>query len=294
METNRLRQFCVIVETGSLSRAAELLRITHSGLSKSMTNFQEELKLPLIQPNGRGIAITQDGLRIYQNAKVFLESEQKLFFSREKDQSDEFRIGTVEIFSKAITDGLKNSSIEHERLKIVDIEPGAIEQQINAGNLDIGITYLPFSQPNLKLISLGKFKLGCFHRNDVFQDVDFQELPFVVPAKLLPENPQGIKERDGWHDSLLPRKIAFKTNLLSIAIDLTMAGLAAIIIPYFVADIINQSLASSEKKLKERLLPSRPPNFQQTAYVICSERYSEDHRLRSVCKIVRSAIRQSI
>ncbi len=291
MDTNRLRQFCLIVETGSLSRAAELLHISHSAVSKSMANLQEELKLQLLMPSGRGVAVTQDGLRIYRSAKIFLESERELFFGQKIDQISELRIGLVEIFNRALTAGLQKYSLEHERIKVMDVEPGAMEQHISSGSLDFGITYLPFPQPNLRLIPLGKFKLGCFRRSDVFQGVEFQNLPFVVPAKILPDNPQGIKERDGWHDILLPRKVAFKTNLLSTALDLVIDGSAVIIIPNFLAHIINQSFSSSKKSLTEVRMPMQIRIPQQTAYVICKDNYSEDHCLRSVCKIVRSVIR---
>lgn len=43
MDTKRLRQFCAIAETGSLTKAAELLHITHSGFSKSMKLLQDDL-----------------------------------------------------------------------------------------------------------------------------------------------------------------------------------------------------------------------------------------------------------
>lgn len=291
METDRLRQFCLIVETGSLSRAAELLRVTHSALSKSMTNLQGELKVKLLQPSGRGLSVTKEGLRIYQSAKSFLKSEKELFFSTSTDDVAELRIGTVEIFSLALASGLSSAGVEFGPLKLLDIEPGLMEQQISAGNLDFGITYLPFPQANLKLIPMGKFKLGCFHRSDVFESLDLCDLPFVVPAKLLPENPLGIKERDGWHDTLFPRKIAFRTNLLSTALDLTMDGQCALVIPHFVARVVNATVQTGKYKLAERKFPAQLPNPQHTAYVMCSEHYVEDQRLRSICKIIRTALR---
>ncbi len=65
MDTNRLRQFCAIAETGSMTKASRLLHITHSGLSKSMKLLQEELGLELLRPCGRGIMLTEHGKLIY-------------------------------------------------------------------------------------------------------------------------------------------------------------------------------------------------------------------------------------
>jgi DNA-binding transcriptional LysR family regulator len=291
METNRLRQFCLIVETGSLSRAAELLHVTHSALSKSMGTLQLELKKRLLQPNGRGIAVTREGLDIYEKAKAFLSSEQDLFFEKNITPTPEVRIGAVEVFSMAITSGLALSALKGVPIKIVDIEPGAMEHQISAGNLDFGITYLPFATPDIRLIPLGKFSVGCFHQKNALRDHKFEDLPFVVPAKILPENPLGIKERDGWRDSLFHRKVLFKTNLLSTALDLTASGACAMIMPGFVARLFNQANKGSDRILIERPLPEKiiPP---QTAYVMCSERYVEDHYLRAICKIIKSSLKQ--
>src|SRR5689334_693560 len=79
METNRLKQFCLIVETGSLVKASQLLHITHSALSKSMKFLQNEIGVSLFCSVGRGIVPTEEGLLIYKRAKDFIEQENHLF-----------------------------------------------------------------------------------------------------------------------------------------------------------------------------------------------------------------------
>src|SRR5579872_4865295 len=98
MDTNRLRQFCAIAESGSMTKASRLLHITHSGLSKSMKLLQEELGLILLRPSGRGLALTEQGLLIYQRAKEFLEQEERLFKIETSPLQSTIRIGAVEIF----------------------------------------------------------------------------------------------------------------------------------------------------------------------------------------------------
>lgn len=291
METNRLRQFCLIVETGSLSRAAEMIHLTHSALSKSMHNLQEELKTVLLQPSGRGISVTHEGLRVYKNAKQFLEAENQLFFTKKSDKNLEYKIGTVEIFISSLSRGLGQHPLDIGTIKLLDVEPGMMEQQIVTGNLDVGITYLPFPTNELKMIPVGKFKLGCFHREDRFQKIDISEIPFAVPAKLLPENPLGIKERDGWYDSLIPRKIGFRVNLLATAIQLCTEGHCAVYMPQFVAKAINTSIGTGLPGLVERPVPALGARNVQTAYVMCHERSVEDTPLRRICTIMRQSLR---
>ncbi|MBL7546005.1 MAG: LysR family transcriptional regulator [Bdellovibrionaceae bacterium] len=52
METDRIRHFCTVYETESLTRAAELLGITHGGLHKSLKTLEADLGVKLTIPHG--------------------------------------------------------------------------------------------------------------------------------------------------------------------------------------------------------------------------------------------------
>ena len=56
MNLDRLRYFCVIAETGSLRRAAEILRLSPAALSKALHVLEKEVGCPLTLPAGRGLA----------------------------------------------------------------------------------------------------------------------------------------------------------------------------------------------------------------------------------------------
>ena len=73
METNRIRQFCVVAETENIRKASELLGITHGGLSKSLQVLEREYGKKLLLPQGRGIALTDEGIAFYKRALLFLE-----------------------------------------------------------------------------------------------------------------------------------------------------------------------------------------------------------------------------
>ncbi|STX51503.1 LysR family transcriptional regulator [Legionella busanensis] len=266
METIRLKQFCVIAETGSLSKAAELLHITHSGLSKSMKILQDELKISLLRPAGRGIALTEDGMRIYQHAKSFLEMEHLLFHSGSHTTKLTTRIGTVEIFIPLICEHLPSLQVKNQSITLLDLNPGQIEQMVANHELDYGITYTPFPMEQIDIITLGQYQLGCYHLQGYFSNMNINEIPFAVPAVAIPVNPLGIKERDGWIESIIPRKRKYLVNLLSTAIELALQGLCAIFIPKFVAEKINKTL-NDNKKLIEKSIPNEI-NINQKIFLI--------------------------
>src|SRR4051812_3199774 len=98
METNRLHQFCVIAETGNLRKAAEMLGISHGGLSKSLKVLEEEVGLELVIPSGRGLAVTDEGREFHARAKAFLSQLDSLT-AKSSQKSRELRVGTFEVFS---------------------------------------------------------------------------------------------------------------------------------------------------------------------------------------------------
>jgi DNA-binding transcriptional LysR family regulator len=282
MDTYRLQQFCLVVDTGSLTIAAELLGISHSGLSRSMKALQTELATELFQARGRGLAVTEEGIKAYGQAKAILAGVDALR-TRAKTSPSVLRIGTVEVFLHGLARGLRRRAFHEGPLVLLDVEPGEMERQLIAGQLDFGITYAPSPESALDVLEIGRFRLGCFHLRGPLEQVGLKELPFAVPVSALPHNPLGIKERDGWLQGLFSRRETFQVNLLSVAIDLALEGLCAIYIPVFVARGINQSLG--EKKLVERPLPS-PPQTRR-AFALKRLNRPEDAPFKRMCGLVR-------
>lgn len=288
METDRLRQFCVIVETGSLTKAAGLLHITHSGLSKSMKLLQDEAKCLLFKPSGRGLALTEAGLEIYQRAKEFLDHEERLFKLEKANLQTTLKIGTVEIFLSVLSEQLAGSRFENNSITLLDLDPGNIEQLIATKQLDFGITYVPFPMEHVEIIEVAKYHVGCYHLKGTFEKQDISQIPFVVPAQGLSSNPLGIQERDGWIESIYPRNKKYSVNLLSTAIELTLQGLCAIYIPDFVAKKINASRKTREI-LIEHPLPKVKQNIRK-AFFIRHKHQAEDKRSKQLFRMVKEAI----
>lgn len=264
-----------------MTKAAELLYITHSGLSKSMKLLQEELGCVLLRPSGRGLALTEEGMKIYQKAKLFLAREEELFAVRLEIQQHSLRIGTVEIFLSALSGQLKPQGMDSLNLCLLDLNPGQIEQFIANRQLDYGITYAPYPMDCLEITEVGTYQLGCYCLNGCFQGMGISEIPFVVPAQGISGNPLGIKERDGWLESITPRKNKYRVNLLSTGMQLAQQGLCAIFIPKF--------LARNYPELVELPIPKAQKAIQR-AFLIKHKDQSQDRLFRLMKKTVNSII----
>ena len=56
-----LRAFEAVARLGSVRAAADELALTHGAVSRRVTKLSGELGIPLVAPDGRGIAVTQEG-----------------------------------------------------------------------------------------------------------------------------------------------------------------------------------------------------------------------------------------
>lgn len=97
METARCRAFLFAAETGSITKAAEELSYTPSGVSQLIQAFENEIGVKLLHRNKKGVTLTEEGKRFIPIVRELLSREDAI------DQlSSEIRglaVGTVNIAS---------------------------------------------------------------------------------------------------------------------------------------------------------------------------------------------------
>lgn len=234
METNRLKQFCVVVETGSLTKAADLLGITHSGLHKSLRVLESDLGFTLTVGKGRGIEITEKGRDFYPRALELLRTIEKTFQKNPIPESTEYKIGSLEIFLKLLPENLLTEPIFLDRrVSFQEMSPGQIEIAVQKRILDVGLTYIPMPTEGVEYLRIGKFRMGILCAETKLARKSLSEIPFVVPCTTLNSNPMDILNTDGWKEGVFLRKIGYRSSSLATAIDIVKVGKAAIFMPIF-------------------------------------------------------------
>jgi DNA-binding transcriptional LysR family regulator len=66
------------VQTGSFSKAAELLFTTQPSVSKIIKSMEDEMNVSLFERYAKGIILTPEGKRIYSYAKKVMENLEKI------------------------------------------------------------------------------------------------------------------------------------------------------------------------------------------------------------------------
>ncbi len=161
METERLRQFCAIADTGSLTQAAEILNISLGGLSKSIKVLENEIGFALFVPFGRGLTISEKGLAFYGKAKKVLDSVAELVATEDSTYIP-FRIGMLEVFSVYFMGKIVERNFPRQSIELIERSPGEIEMLLVNRQIDCGLTYLPYPQPGVEVLKIGSFELLAF------------------------------------------------------------------------------------------------------------------------------------
>jgi len=68
LDWDKLKTFHAAAETGSLTAAAEVLRISQSAVSRQITALEDSLDTPLFHRHARGLTLTEQGRILYSTA----------------------------------------------------------------------------------------------------------------------------------------------------------------------------------------------------------------------------------
>lgn len=287
MDTKKLRFFLTLAETGNMRAAAELLHISHAGLSKAIHTLEDELATPLITKDGRGIRITPVGRNLIRKFRNCLVAEEALFDEITGiKRNRRIRIGTFEVFSTYLSAIIVRQFEKGTEITFQELIPGAIETEIGLGNIDFGISYIAVPNQDLDHHEVTKIRMGLFAGRDFpSSDIPFEELPFVIPITKIESAPTRVKGLDGWPDDRLRRKIRFTVSLMETALALVRDNLAVGYFPKFIAELHNR-FVRPEFCLRELSLPQKISGIQPV-YAIKRRDAIEDPQFKTICRVLR-------
>lgn len=179
MNILKYRAFIATVESGSFTRASELLNYSQSGISRMIGDLEAEWGITLLERNHSRLALTSDGEVILQHARRICDEYEKL--QMELDDLHGLKRGVIRIatFSSVATHWLPLifkafcADYPEIRYELLLGDYGEIESWVREGRVDCGFTRLP---------SKAHFKV---------QELERDELMAVLPA----EHPLSLQEK---------------------------------------------------------------------------------------------------
>jgi DNA-binding transcriptional LysR family regulator len=287
MDIDRVRYFHVFAETGSLVRASEVLHISQPALSKALRLLETEVGLELIEPDGRGLKLTDAGRNFQKETAVLLR--QWLDLPKKLQDAETWtptRIGSFEVFTTYFLGHLVKF-VELDSLEIHEFGPGRLEQAITAEQVDIGITYLPVPRAGVEFTEVTKIKMGVFGRAGEFKSQEFSALPFVTPLLPAGGTPSKVMGLDGWPDHRFERKVKYRVTAMESAMELCRKGHCVAYLPEFVVHLHNEN-AKPECRLLEIKSPLPQKDRLQSVFLVSRKGSQETTLHRQIAKCLRS------
>jgi len=143
IDIDQLRTFIAIAETGSFTRAAEIVHKTQSAVSMQMKRLEERLDRPVFARDGRTSKLTEDGERLLDYARriVKLNIEALAAFS-DAELSGRVRLGVPDDYAdRYLPEIMARFSRAYPGVELTVVcEPtDALIERIDANDLDLAI-----------------------------------------------------------------------------------------------------------------------------------------------------------
>lgn len=196
MNLNQLEYFVRTAEMGSLSKAAIVLNIAQSALSRQIRLLEVDLNVTLMLRNGRGIVLTEAGKRLFDHSIDILQ-----MVSRVREDIDATRdepigrivVGLPPTMGRLLTLPLVEifkRELPKARLAIVEGLTTHLAEWVSTGRADIGLLHNPAAQPALEITPLAQVPLVLVspaeRRKSVAPTIEFErlvEIPLIVPER---------------------------------------------------------------------------------------------------------------
>ncbi|HEV7905756.1 MAG TPA: LysR family transcriptional regulator [Pyrinomonadaceae bacterium] len=167
MQIETLKIFCDLVETKSLSRAAERNFVTQSAVSQQVRGLEERFKRRLLERmrGGREVGLTEDGEVFYQESRLIVAAYAHLeerMRTLTGTVSGTVHVATVySIGLHELPAVVRRFMAEHPEAKI-DLEYSRttrIVRDVLAGTVELGVVAYPEKKRGLTIIPLGGDRL---------------------------------------------------------------------------------------------------------------------------------------
>ena len=143
LDIDQLKTFIAISETGSFTRAAEVVHKTQSAVSMQMKRLEERVGKPVFARDGRASKLTEDGERLLDYARRIIKlNSEALATVASPGLSGRVRLGVPDDYAdRYLPEIMARFSRSHPEVELsVICEPSVdLVQRIDAGEIDLAI-----------------------------------------------------------------------------------------------------------------------------------------------------------
>lgn len=294
MDFRILRYFVAIAEEGSISRAAERLRIAQPALSAQVRNLESELGSPLLHRMPRGVVVTESGAKLLDHARHILRS---VALAREDLLGDAaVIIGDVTAsFPQSVAMVLTRPVVEEAlrvlprvSLSVRESNTGYTSELLRSGRIDLGFVFREADTVGLKAQRLVEEDLvvigppGAFERGHAglapkaLRFARLAQVPLVIPGR-----PHSLREllNDYARRARVELSVVVEVDAIPQIKELVAAGAGHAVLSY---NAVREDLTAG------RLSGSRvtAPSLQRSVFLCGHAELPQTRAVRAVEKII--------
>lgn len=141
-----LEALFALERTGTISEAAAQLRLTQSAVSKRIQSLQNEVKLALIEPDGRRVRLTARGIALLDKARPLISELKNLKNLQIENEMTQFSIGISDSIAASWGPRLVRLAAKKEKNIALDIHvhrSTLVEENVKLGRYHLGLCVSP-------------------------------------------------------------------------------------------------------------------------------------------------------
>lgn len=240
MTIDQLRYVAEMYQEGTISAAAEKLNISHTAISRAITNLEDELGINIFIRSRNGSELTEQGKVVLESASKVLSEVKHLYsLSSFIPESRTIYVKAFPIDSMLfIPDVIEKLQSEHSHItvNISHANVSEIIQDLKNQKIDFGLVALPHNErenlgPNLKtrLLFESQFMIACsgnseLAKKEIFSAQDIHSLPFIMHS-----DPLIIKSLHSMFDEIgFPRVLSYSNDNSLIKSTVARGGVLSI------------------------------------------------------------------
>jgi DNA-binding transcriptional LysR family regulator len=240
MDLRHLQTFCVVIDTGGFTRAAERLFLAQSAVSQQIRQLEEALGTVLFERSALGVRPTQSGEVLYQHARRLLAQAEEArgeITALEHAQQGRVAVAVTEIGALVLTEMIGSFGINHSDVAIAVFEGpvGEVLGRVRAGQADFGLAAMIGDAEQLTLETLVSLELIAVCRPEhALAHQDF------VSARDLAEHSLAVYDVGSTCRQIVERacasvgsrpRVAFESNWETSILRAVEAGLGVAVLP---------------------------------------------------------------
>lgn len=225
MNEIKMRCFVCLAETLSFTETARRLFLTQQAVSKHIAQLEELMACALVTRSKQGLALTQEGRRLYQLFAEFLHDMDEFRQSVSAERGKMLRIGVMNWINYGRSQANILAAMEQQfpemEISMEMYPPGVLNQLLRNGALDLALMQNRFFVFRAGICAVELMRSGCvlFSAADCQEDWDIlRRRPLIIDAFDFeqPAQAKARAEREALHYGLAPDRFIFMPNRDSV------------------------------------------------------------------------------